>query len=389
MRKIKDDTEASYLYKMGYGSMPQMKIYQEERIKTIQDKHRKRHLEDLFLLYKFHDSAKTTEKEVTENILQDLYTILDGYYNELPDEELQTHIDKEWRIALSRMDIRKMDIEATRQGNEVQYTFNPKLSPELKKYSEESQKSSLEVTKYTSLYLWSTKKIENKPEYKEYEKYEENPLLALEELKKVIEIPYDKRDFIFQGEIFPSVSILLLRDSREVLSQEDIELCKDIIMEFATLPFTENYHYQLSDGVKTAISFLPILIDIFPEMKDEIKMLLLLHLFTDYQIGYSGTYFYDFATHAIQNYFDEETIKSFVLGYLLFKPKYATEIEKIFYETNEHRYQNIDEQKRLETFISKNQTDIEKFITNQLTIENIPKIENIQLFILNVVFKLI
>lgn len=388
IRHMKDSYEVKSLNSMGYGLNVWHQFYQNERLKTCEDKHRNSHLERLFLNYQLFRTKEINEEE-SEKRQKILWEILNNYYDELLPENEQSEKDKTWRMFLSRMDRRNMEIETQEVENGIQMIFNPQMPQELKNYQEKAQKESLEATKYTSLYLWATNKIENDPKYKEYEKYEENPLFALEELKKVIEIPYDKRDFIFQDEIFPSVSVLLLRDSREVLSREDIELCKDIIMEFATSPFIDDYRYQSSDGVKTAISFLPILIDIFPKIKDEIKTLLLLHLFTDYQIGHSGTYFYDFAIHAIQNYYDEENIKSFVLGYLLFKPKYATEVEKIFYETYEHRYQNIDEQKRLEDFMKENEADIEKFITNQLTMEDIPQIADFQLFILNVAFKLI
>lgn len=259
MRKFEDDFEVKSLYSIGMGLNNSYEVYTKERLQTCEEAHRQRHLESLFLNYQLFRTGEVSEEDADKR-QKVLWKILDNYYSRLPSEQEQSESDKNWRIALSRMDKRKMDIEAKKVEKGVELTFNAQLPSELKEYSEQTQKESQKSNQYTSLYLWSLCKIEDTPDYKNYKKYEENPLLALNDIKKVIEIPHEKRDFIFQYEIFPNVSVLLLRDHESLLLQEDIELCKDIIFEFATLPFQKNYNYQLSDGVKTAISNLPILI---------------------------------------------------------------------------------------------------------------------------------
>lgn len=97
-------------------------------------------------------------KEI-KNIQNILWCILDNYYKQLPDEESQSEEDRIWRMALARIDKRKMDIESEKVDGGIQITFNPKLSPELQIYSQESQKKSENTIKYTSLYLWSVNKI--------------------------------------------------------------------------------------------------------------------------------------------------------------------------------------------------------------------------------------
>ena len=101
-------------------------------------------------------------EEESEKRQKILWDILDNYYKQLPDEENQSEEDRIWRMALARMDRRKMDIETEKVDNGIQITFNPKLSPELQKYSQEAQNNSQNTIKYTSLYLWSVNKIENK-----------------------------------------------------------------------------------------------------------------------------------------------------------------------------------------------------------------------------------
>ena len=369
------------LYGIGYGLNWQTQIFQDERLKTCEDKHRNSSLESLFLNYQMFRTSEISEEE-SEKRQKILWDILDNYYKQLSDEESQSEEDRIWRIALARIDRRKMDIKTEKVDNGIQITFNPKLSPELQKYSQEAQNNSQNTIKYTSLYLWSVNKIENNQDYKKYTNYEENPLLALEQIKEVIAIPHEKRDFIFQDEIFPHVSIILLRNYVELLSSEDKELCRDIILEFTRLPLAENYHYQVSDGVDKAIKYLPILLICFPELKNDIKILLLLNLFYNYQIGMSGKVFCDFAIEAISKYFISEC-NSFIMAYLLLKPKYDELITSNYYGQK-----RVSKQDLLENFFQSNEEILEKFVSDELKI-SANEIERTELDVFVVAFKMI
>lgn len=369
------------LYGMGYGLNWQTQIFQDERLKTCEDKHRNSSLESLFLNYQMFRTSEISEEE-SEKRQKILWDILDNYYKQLPDEDSQSEEDRVWRMALARIDRRRMDIETEKVDGGVQITFNPKLSPELQMYSQEAQKNTQNTIKYTSLYLWSVHKIEDNQGYKKYTIYEKNPLLALEQIKEVIAIPHDKRDFIFQDEIFPNASIVLLRDYAEMLSSEDKEICRDIILEFARLPLSENYHYQVSDGVDKAVKYLPVLLVYFSELKNDIKILLLLNLFDDYQIGMSGKHFYDFAIEAINTHFNSES-NSFIVAYLLLKPKYEELIKSNYY-----RQTRIGKHELLESFLQSNEKILEKFISDEVKLSS-NEIEITELNILMVAFKMI
>lgn len=368
------------LYGIGYGLNWQTQIFQDERLKTCEDKHRNSSLESLFLNYQMFRTSEISEEDA-KNIQDILWGILDNYYQQLPDEESQSEEDRIWRMALARIDRRKMDIKTEKVDNGIQITFNPKLSPELQKYSQEAQESSHNAIKYTSLYLWSVNKIENNQDCKKYTSYEENPLLALEQIKEVIAIPHEERNFIFQDEIFPNTSIILLRDYVKLLSSEDKELCRDIILEFARLPLSENYHYQVLDGVDKVIKYLPMLLIHFPELKNDIKILLLLNLFDDYQIGMGGKHFYDFAIEAINTYFISEC-NSFIGAYLLLKPNYDELITSNYYGQK-----RVSKQDLLENFLQSNEEIFEKFISDELKLSS-NEIETTELNILMASFKM-
>jgi hypothetical protein len=163
-------------------------FYGKERIKSCEDKHRKSSLEHLFLNYQLFRSEKIDEKEV-EKRRKELWNILDDYYQELPAEVEQSELDKTWRLFLARMDKRKMDITTEKTDEGVIIHFNPEIDPELKAYSEKSSAKSFEPMKYISLEQWAMSKInnDNDKEYKKHNKYENDPLLALQEVKDILE----------------------------------------------------------------------------------------------------------------------------------------------------------------------------------------------------------
>ena len=159
-------------------------FYDEERIKTCEDKHRKLSLEHLFLNYQLFRSEEVDEEEA-EKRQKELWKILDNYYQELPVESEQSESDKTWRLFLARMDKRKMNITTEKTDKGIAIQFNPEIEPSLKEYSEKSLAKSSESMKYTPLKLWAEFKINNDEKYKKYDKYENDPLLALQEVKDI------------------------------------------------------------------------------------------------------------------------------------------------------------------------------------------------------------
>jgi len=382
-RQMKDSYEVKSLNSIGYGLNFWYKFHQDERLKTCEENHRQCHLESLFLNYQLFRTGEVSE-EASEKRQKTLWEILDNFYNRLSPEKEQSENEKTWRMFLARMDKRKMNIETTRVDKGIQLTFNPELSPELKEHSESSQQESTNGLKYTKLYLWSINRIENNQDYKKYKEFEENPLLALQQLQEIVEVPYEEKEFILSDETLPNVSIILLKDYSSQLSNEDKEFCKDIILEFATLPFSENYRYQISDGAKSAISFLPILLKKTSELEENIRIILLFNLFTDYEIGMSGENFYDYSINAIKGYFNEEEVENFILGYLFLSPKYHS----LYIKLHRENYR-IKESEVREKFLEDYEQDIERFINRNITLIDIDNISDIKLDFLKVAFKMI
>lgn len=379
-RRLGSEYQVKSLYSIGYDLDYHNKIYVDERIMTCDDKHRKWSLEELFLYYQFFRSEEVNEGEA-EKRQKELWKILDNYYDQLPDKSKETGEDKTWKLFLARMDRRKMDITAQRTNKDIVVQLSPKLEPELKEYSEKSIAKSSEFMKYSSLKLWASYKMENDERYKQYKNYEDNPKQALKEVKEIVdEMKKNKSQefYLFNYSIPAEVCSVLLKYHISELSKEEKEFCKDVIIEFASSSFRPNYQYQISDGVESAISVLPILFKEFPKEREIIKTILLITLFDPHNIGMYAD-FSDFSANAIKKLFEIsfDDAQSLLFGYLHLKPKYENLRDK------------LQESNLIEKFVSEYQADIQKVLDNKLTYEDLGNIENLDLYILKKAFHLI
>ena len=392
------------MLRTNFGSNYKNQIHEDERLKACDDKHRTSNLENLFLNYQFFITEGTSEEEAKKR-QNELWGILDNYYKKLPDKSEETESDKIWRLYLARMDRRKMKPTTEKKDGQVLINLNPEIDPDLKEYSETSLEQTNAPMKYTALSLWANYKIRNDDKYKIYEQYENDPKLALKEVKDIIseleiskkdiplELQHDKADsfYLFNHSIPADVCAVLVRNHFQQLSKEEKIFCKKIILEVATSMFLPNYHYQIADGTRSAISTLPLLVGEFPEEKKDIKLILLLSLFNDYPVDMGGTTFSAFSIMAIHelrgnNPNDAESI---LFGYMLLKSKYEKLRKRLFNENNKKGIYNLDDSQLLETFLKENEKSLIKVNENTISKDDLEDIKIIDLNILRIAFLLI
>lgn len=325
-RQVFDQSHKSSLLRLrnSFGTNAENKIHEDERLGACDEKHRKWDLENLFIKYQFFRDEGASEEEAKKRKMI-LWQILDDYYKELPDESDETELDKDWKLFLARMDSRNMHPKVEAADDGVLINYNPEIEPKLEEYREKSTEKISETIKYMPLKLWAKYKMESNSKYQQYHQYEDNPKIALKEVKEIIlKLNSEEASFYHSFYSTPAdVCSVLVRDYFEELSIDENTFCKDIILEVASLPFREDYVYQVSDGTQSAISVLPVLLDKFPEEKEDTKVILLLNLFNDYSIDMMGNRFNVFSIMAIQkiweNNFDDA--QSILFGYLILKPK--------------------------------------------------------------------
>jgi hypothetical protein len=398
------DCSARSHYSIGYGLNPENQIHQDERIKTCEDVHRKWTLESLFLQYQVFRSDQTS-KEDAENKQKILWDILDDHYKELPDKSKETEGDKTWRLYLARMDRRKMNIETEDKDGQTYISFNPEIEPELKDFSEKSLKRSNAPYKHMNLFLWSHYKYENNEDYKQYEDFENDPKLALQEVISIeknlakIEKPEDFKfdhtedeNYFFTNYSTPAYAcaVLLEHHSRD-LSVTDKEYCKNIILQYAQSALMPDYRYQVSDGTQPAITTLPSLFHDYPDERNNIKNIILQNLFNDYPINAGGNAFNEFAIMAVKqlwdNHFDDA--QSLLLGYLILKQSHKNLIERIRKENQKKRIYDFDMKEVGTIFDNENKEIFDKVLNNKLSIEDLGDFEKYDLSVLRTAFMII
>ena len=388
------DQTAKSQFSIGYGLNYQHKIYEDERIKTGDDKHRKMSLEHLAVKYQFFRNKEESEQEAQKR-QEIIWNILDKYYEQLPDKSKETEYDKTWRLYLARMDRRKMNPTIEDKKGGIILNFNPEIEPELKKYSEESLKRSSDAMKYSSLKLWSNYRFERKEDnYKQYQQYENNPQLVITETKEIIKVLKKRQDYnfyLFNQSIPAYTCSVLIRDYFEKLNAKEKEFCKKVIIEYASWPLQENYQYQISDGVNAAVNVLPFLLKPFPQNLGTIKTILLLILFDSHPVGMNQR-LSDYAIWAILHNLWKvsfEDAHSIFLGYLLLRPKYEDLWDKIREENYKKNIYQLSFAQVSESFLKKHKNEIEKITSNNITYNELNNLDKLDLETLKTAFELL
>lgn len=393
------DKTAKGIYSVGYGLNYRRAPYENERIKTCDDKHRKKSLEHLALEYQISRNEGISEDEVNKR-QQVIWGIFDEYYANLPNKSEENESDKTWRLYLARMDRRKMTPKIEeKKDNQILVKFDTELDPELKEYSETAINEVSEKMRYTPLKIWASCKMRNEEQdegFKEYnKKYNDNPKLIINEFKEFMEFIEKSEDPVFNRlyySILGDVSSVLIKDYYDHLSEEEKGYCKGIIYEIASVSLKIDYSYQLWDGVESTISVLPLLLKEFPEEKENIKYILFLTLLDSTNMGYNRE-FCNYSKKAILNNlwdisFDDA--QSLLSGYLWLKPKYEELRLKLQEKNPEKIYgYRIPEFQLVKEFIEKYNNELQKVIDNKITINDLDEIEKLDLHILKTAFQLI
>ena len=364
LRARMHESQTRGLYSIGAGMDYRKKLFEEERLKTCDDKHRSQSLEDLIIRYQFFAEEGTPE-EVTRQHQEDIWEIIDALHSNLPDKSAESDSDKTIRLLLAGIDRRTMSPKVETKENSVYIEFNPQIDPELEAHSKEAIKAGNERMKYAGLKLWSIYKFDNSRKYGDYPQYENDPALVLKETREIVseikknDVTYDY--YLFNHSIPAFTCSTLLREYSHALTQEEREFCGEIIMEFSTSPFRPDYDYQISDGVEVAVNALPYLIESVPEKSNECLIVLLLTLFDATSIGeYKRVC--DYSIESIQRRLlthKPDDAKKVVIAFLKFRPLFRQTIKS--FDSRRTAWRGYPQHELIEKFTRDNETLIEEF----------------------------
>jgi hypothetical protein len=359
-------------------------LFTNERLRTCDDEHRKGTLEHLALKYQLF-RTNGEEEEVAKGRQEVIWKIFDDYYAQLPDAAHETDGDKTWRLYLARMDRRKMNITTETKGERVLISFNPEIDPELKKYSEEALAKSSEAMQYTPLNLWAHYRFDrNESEYKKYPQYDDDHKHVIADTKAIIDglnadTSEDRTFTLFYRSAPAYACAVLLKDVFDRLDPADKEFCKDVTLDFASMPLSNGYSYQVRDGVDAATLVLPLLIKPFPKEARRIKETLLFALFDEHTVG-MGQSFSDFSVSAIVDGMWKDhplDANSLFLGYVLLKPK-LDGIRKAIRDENYRKQKfQFSENEVRRRFVANHKAELERILNNEITYDELPALETV------------
>jgi hypothetical protein len=372
LARMQHDMTARSLYGIGrdFNGM-----FQTERLKTCDDKHRTWSLENLALNYQLFRTDREDEEQAARQ-QKEIWQILDEHYAQLPDAT-QANDDKTWRLCLARMDRRKMNISAKPKDDKVLLTFSPEIDPELKEYSETTLAKTNEVMRYTPLYLWARYRWEGKSsEYSNYPQYEADIRRVVTETAEVWEAlkaasAEDENFGLFYSSVPPSACAVLLRDFPGKLNDADRELCREVLLAYASLPFRAGYHYQIGDGLDAAISALALLCQSMKESRADVQRILLFALFDRHPVGIQQR-FSDHAVSAILELWktNPTDANSLFLGYLHLQPEFKKLCESILSENRKKQIFSFDHATVIQRFATEYASSISQVLSNEITYEN-------------------
>ena len=278
--RYSNESEAKSLY--GIAAYTE-ELYAQERLATCKDEFRKLTLESLFLQYQYLGIKDFSEEQNAE-FLSSLYDIIDEHKTHFSQDSVKN--DK-YGILLARFDKRNLRANVVEQKDgSVLIGFVPiQLDERLKNISNETNRNMENMNKYASLFQWADfLEIDNKNHDNDMQ-YNREPLKALSEVKSLIsELNSGKMENLFvyyYCRIIVYVCSKLIVYYNDTLTEDDKKYCNNIIMSAVDNVFSENYGYQIHDGVEAATHAIPYLMLEFPNDKIEyIKKFILLLLNT-------------------------------------------------------------------------------------------------------------
>ena len=297
-----------------------------ERLKTCEDDHRNSNLESLFLEYQFFGVKGFTEEQNSE-FIEKLYNIIDQHKS-------NDSTKNRFGILLARMDRRNLLLSkvSKHDDNNLLIEVSPKeLSDDLRKKSEQAKNQYQEFLKYTNLKMWSDFLMDPSID-KKYDEFDNEPLLALKETKQLIEELESGRNATrrFDSSI-PSFSCSkLMIEHKELLSKDDKDFCKKIILSSISRLFDDSYDYQISDGVEASLHAVPSLMQEYQDETEEYIAIMIFALLDKTSVGHKRIC--DYVTESIHDsnlwQQNESVAQSILLSYIKFKPLYKNILAK-------------------------------------------------------------
>lgn len=233
------------------GTLASHRLYDKERIESNNLSFRKRNFEDILISYQ--SKSKNMSEEFYRQRLKQLYSAFD---------EATVGIESwnyNFQYAYYRIDLRRYqvsDVQDTKDG--LLLALETKMPQNLVEYSNVNKANRESLLRHTNLLLWSDAKLKRDREaMKKYPEFADDPDLVIREVKEILE--EDNTPRFFSMEVAINACSVLLRDERELMTEEQVELSINVVMQACLAAVDQNDFCQSGDGMKAAIPTLVML----------------------------------------------------------------------------------------------------------------------------------
>lgn len=191
---------------------------------AIKKEFRKKKFEEIILNYQVN-SGSLSENDFKER-LEKLYIAIDNATTEIENWH-PIYQSYYYGIDLRKY---KQDGEPIVEEGCIGVPIKPDLPQKVVDYAKSSSEIYAKALGNAELMLWSSLRYKNDEKYRNYHKYEDNPLLAYETIKALLES--DEESPLLSIDIITFTITVLLRDFNSVLNEEQSDFCKDVLLEF-------------------------------------------------------------------------------------------------------------------------------------------------------------
>lgn len=178
------------------------------------------------------------------------------------------------------------------------------------------------------------------------------------------------------------VCAVLLRDFKGKLAKPELEFCREVIFEYASIVNNDDYMHQIGDGLVPALFVLPRLIEDFPDERLTIKLLLIKALMRHDPISIMGMdRINSVVIQAVQHLWKNESefMESLCIGYLVISQKYRDiwkRLRQDAYKQHRHEINDNDFKRELSKELESVVKSIDDETITKSTIDNIESIDN-------------
>ncbi len=242
-------------------------VYYNERKESDKKKHRKYNLESLSLSLQL------------AQLKDDVQKIIDEYHRQLPPIKQQSELDKTWRIALKRMDLREYKIEAPKDSEYIMFVPT-EPEEDIKEFQERAKPGMEAFAERNALSMWGMNKFENKsPSSTIFEDWRK-ALAAAQKIHNEFQKNSNEQELLMHqgGPIY--VAAVCIRDHSSELTNEQKRWCANVLLE-AVRKEMDSLDSQVRvsrfamHGSRPAAMVLPLLLALVNERrKQEVKRII-------------------------------------------------------------------------------------------------------------------